>query len=1007
MNYDLIKSTLLEIIKEAENLDQSELEKIGDTNVYVKRGRTKEFDVNAYYYYEHENNVKIPDGLDYITEVFNDLKKEVLDENREYYDAKSYELASGVQSEVERFKVLKTSLATIDSNYEIVTKDFQNALTIGDLEERKRRLTDLNNNINTLIENKSIITKQLVEIKNTVNAQVQAMIKEQMDYFLISYRNTATGTKIAFGLDGKSILEKDKEEYDSLYALGQILNNVQDDNLVCIDDFLFVNEGQKEQVENILAKIEIFKRLKTIPKKEEPKKLPNEDIMNTITTRLREIETKRQSKRSKKVPNGMFVSAENIQEYENLLAILRILNKANNTIYKNALTDVWGMAQVAYEDVYAFKTLLNNTNLFKENTPENKVMAENQAKIEELTKYLDSIADKITNYKGTSNLPIRQTKQIGDRSWIVPEEDLTECNIIIEIMELLSKKNNNMVNVWNMGSVPVEDVVKFKNLANATNYYRKLVPSITVNEVKIEEIKNRLKALISKAQQNTGVMAKNGNVLASDAEEYNLLMAMYNYLEASKTSDNLVDYAGVKIGKEYLDKYKAIVDRLEIVRNEPQVTQDAVEEQKSEYNKEEIYKINKAYSNDLDVAINQVTNKLFDAELNGDKELKEKLMTLLQNLKDMQLYIRNAMSSTDLTKVGEVYIAKEEENKYKQAFIDYRNNRKLLPKDFLNRGPVEIVQSQEDPTVNKENALEETAEEIKEETPQRYMSEEDKKWEEALKIIREPSVPREPSKLKKTFNHLTKTSVKTLSKEAKVWFKEHRKLVVGLGLCTAVAGVSLAALPETLIYANSCNAAAMPGVSGFFNGLSTVVAALSNAKKATNGLFVNGRGEIINAGVAASKAVAATGQALVNVMGLVGSGVVAKHILKKNQEERLPEKEQARAKSKFKGFGDYLRDKFHRSKDKQEEIIPEIEEIKSDAQEIDEANKRVAQRIEDLSNSVPLEEPKPVVVENKPINIPTDEELSEILKTINAEPIPKEKIEEIFGPEENMSLGGR
>ena len=134
MNYDLIKSTLLEIIKEAENLDQSELEKIGDTNVYVKRGRTKEFDVNAYYYYEHENNVKIPDGLDYITEVFNDLKKEVLDENREYYDAKSYELASGVQSEVERFKVLKTSLATIDSNYEIVTKDFQNALTIGDLQ---------------------------------------------------------------------------------------------------------------------------------------------------------------------------------------------------------------------------------------------------------------------------------------------------------------------------------------------------------------------------------------------------------------------------------------------------------------------------------------------------------------------------------------------------------------------------------------------------------------------------------------------------------------------------------------------------------------------------------------------------------------------------------------------------------------------------------------------------------------------------------------------------------
>ena len=130
MNYDLIKTVLLEIIKEAANLNPSELERVGNTNVYVKKGRTKEFDVRAYEYYEQKNNVIINENIDYITEVYEELKNEVREENNEYYDSKSYDLAQATSGEIARFNALVGSLNTINSNYEKINKDIQNTSLI-------------------------------------------------------------------------------------------------------------------------------------------------------------------------------------------------------------------------------------------------------------------------------------------------------------------------------------------------------------------------------------------------------------------------------------------------------------------------------------------------------------------------------------------------------------------------------------------------------------------------------------------------------------------------------------------------------------------------------------------------------------------------------------------------------------------------------------------------------------------------------------------------------------
>ena len=50
MNEESFKSSLLEMIKEAENLPESSLENIPGTRIRVKKGRTDEFKANARFY---------------------------------------------------------------------------------------------------------------------------------------------------------------------------------------------------------------------------------------------------------------------------------------------------------------------------------------------------------------------------------------------------------------------------------------------------------------------------------------------------------------------------------------------------------------------------------------------------------------------------------------------------------------------------------------------------------------------------------------------------------------------------------------------------------------------------------------------------------------------------------------------------------------------------------------------------------------------------------------------
>ncbi len=1071
MNDELLKTNLWEIIKEAQNLDSEDLERVEGTDIYVKKGRAKEFDVAAYNYYELTNNTKITPGIDYLNIVYNAIKNEVLDEDREYYESKTYELVSSTKTLVERLEALIGSLDALDSNYEKVTKDFNNTFAISNLEERKQKLQELNANINKLIDDKSSTIKEIHELQAKINAKARETIKEQMDFLVKSYINTKIGTKIAFGLDGQSILANDKNEYDSLYLLDQILAEEPTEDLAIIDNLFCVNQAKKEQVQELLKNIEIFKGLKIVPKKIEtpepeieqpPIILPNDELITKIKDELKSLETRRQTKGSRKVASGLYVSLENMPEYNRLLEIEALLTRANAS--QDELVEIWGVAHVTSEDATKAQELMAKTKLFNHYNPEHQKWEENQKRIAELEAYLDKLAKKISDTKGTKNLDMHQTKQIGDKVWLVLKEDVKECNLIIDIISLLSSEpEDKLESVWDIGYVASKDVATLKKLANATNYFQNNIPRINENETKKAEIKQRLSELMARAEHSSGEKVPNGfgYILASDLEEFNLLTAMHNYLEASNTAEDLVEVDGVKINAKYLSQYQDIIAKLAAI--------DTLKESKSPEEKTEkpdVSAANEPYIKDLMNAV-----KVLEVNKKLHPEVVDKCAELIGYLEEIKSYFEKAKTAEDIVPVEKGYLSSADVEKYHETMTKYVKARDELKeqlrakkeppkKDVLNptlndekiakhkEAIAEMQSKYTDPTTSEYAKAQEVVsilEQINEilikaknsedlidikdyyidaadeekftELQYKYQDlyrelkpEENNKKDnndnsheyvnasyiayvedliqfvmertanlttdliadngDVLPLVQAKKVLENLNQTKKilvdaeTSDNLvevdgaiidakyqgayeslsnfidaftakfgyqqtrneqlmpinngrsddnpkrTKVTIRKLIPKAKEYFKKNRKKIIALGICLTIAGLSMSILPEVLIFANSCNAAAMPFAQGFFNSLSHIIASLSNITF-SHGAWLNASGQIINAGVASTKAGSAMGLAALNVLCLVGStGLGARIMTKDSNEERLQDHvAKSNIKAKFQRLIDSLRNR--------------------------------------------------------------------------------------------------
>jgi len=287
------------------------------------------------------------------------------------------------------------------------------------------------------------------------------------------------------------------------------------------------------------------------------------------------MERLEKSKGNFRTNNGIFLAKEAQEEYNVYLDMLKVLHKANDNATN--LEEVWGKVYVSIDDREAFINMLNTSKVFRTFNPDIERKEQNEKLIQELYSYLDELASTVTNYTGVANLPIKSTNAVGDKVWVVTENNFDEANRIIEIINLLLSQDKDLEPVWGIANINRADMPKFKNLVNATRKLGGNVPSIPENDAEIEKIRQTIKELFKRARDTeNAVLNANGKVLDSDSELYKLLQDKYRYLEAAKASNNLVPIDGVLIDSNYSYKYYKVNAKIESLLN----AQNVVREQK-------------------------------------------------------------------------------------------------------------------------------------------------------------------------------------------------------------------------------------------------------------------------------------------------------------------------------------------------------------------------------------------------------------------------------------------
>ena len=998
-----VKTILLEIIKEAHNLDSNELEKINDTQVYVKKGRVNEFLVNAYRYYEYLYNVKITDNMDFVTDIYNYINKELKEEENEYYDAKSYEVFQATKDQINKFNALNTTLKSLTSNYNKLVKATNQALKSSDLNQVQSKIEEITKQINETIQNMNKIKKQLINIKNNINSKVLNLIDEQMLLIQKEYLATTKGTKIAFAKDGSTILDADLEEYNSLYDLKDLLKKVENDNLIVISDFICVNKNQENIVQDLISKINIFKRLNNLPKTKvkkdyndaKTKNKKNEELIAKINVELLRIRKNREKQKQKSTLalDNNRVLVKDLEEYNNLLKIREILNRPTNS----------------KKDNQELEELMKKTNFFdKKTVPDDNLEKYNKENDQEITKlmaYLDELANKISNYPGYTNLPIKETKKIDDKVWVVPNDDLNEANNIIDVITILRDISSNMIKLNNIYYIKPENKERMENLLNNTQYFNKepkKKKDPKNNDDKIKEYKNNI-LLINKAVKNKNIDIKQAQELI---ETY---VNIIEILEEGKKEEQAIVVNDLYILETKKEKFlnlwtkkEDLESKINSQKNEGQnldnseTNQDTNQDDNKEINKDQILALNedieflkslishhianeansqellKTYEEmlqilkdsekaknceifeGLSIDINSISRfkelytkadnlitvifeTLNDNEIaknNTDISIYEKnneILTpklkdinnkIIKSLKDLNNYLEQAKQPdgpvievidycveekdsvkvkelmTNITNLKEDLNSKFNEDKIKEI-RDTINNMivKDNSSDVFELNGVKFKVSDKDKIENLTNMLKYllniSIDQNIIEYNGVYLTPENLENYQACEKFLNPSEDlRDKSK-----RHRIKIR-KLKNSESKGFIRRHWKFIVAAGLSLVAIKYFISSLPDlapAIIYANSCNALAMPALAGLFNNLSKIVAALTSVTY-NNGAFLMPNGAIINAGIASSQAFKATLGALMPFISLGATFLIDKKLLSKKDKDFDDVKKRGKAK---------------------------------------------------------------------------------------------------------------
>lgn len=550
MNEEALKETLLDIIEEARNLDENELEIIPGTDIKVKIGRVDEFKAYARFYYQIVNHIPTVGNEDYLNIVFDSLEEEITQDRKMAQEEKKEALYTANKEEIDRFNALQNSLNTNRQDQDRYRKLLEE-LSKKDITDTRiwQEITNLQNTLSTLRENENILKNAMIEIKNNVNSEVKKVVEEEMATLRNAYLNAKRGTATGFGLDGASILAKDKEAYDNLYILLKIIENVNEkDPIICINNTLCVNPHQEDAVKELLPKIDLL-HMSSKNKVAENQK-PNDKLIKDISKeldRLKELMAK-ENKPTLEV------------EYNKLIQVLNYLNRANDQEF--ALTPIWDIAYVNGPDREAFINLIKTTSYFHGYDPDVKLMEENEKLIKDLKDYLTSLEDKVRNYQGTTNIPLTKVNDA-----IILPEDKEEYENILAIISILESSKDNLYKISEGGNVSYQDLAKYKELISKTKYFAPKVSEeekIANQNGEVEKkIEAELTELIKRAKNTpNALLAEGKEILASDLEEYNLLSEQYKMLKSVNPNEPLIEVNGALINAGKESEYRKLLENL-------------------------------------------------------------------------------------------------------------------------------------------------------------------------------------------------------------------------------------------------------------------------------------------------------------------------------------------------------------------------------------------------------------------------------------------------------------
>ncbi len=675
MNY---RTQLINMVNEARNLPASELDLVPGTSIYVKKGRVKEFESNAYFYCKEINNDMV-DEASYLEDVYKAIERAISLEAEEYYNAKATEIALANKDNVDKLDNLNASLINISANYEKLSKQFMELQNkAGSLD--KDRFNKVTDDLKKYAENRDHLYNKIIEIKNDVNANFVSAIKEQMEDIRNTFLTSPRGTEIGYGTNGLSILASDKPEYDSLIALLRLMNEVNnDEKIVAVNGVMCVNESQVGKAKELLGKTKAFGIVA-----QNKVKVANDKLISEIVAELRRIEGESEKAYqnlkdpkfiAQEADNGKLILNGEFDNYNNLIKILRYLNSANAVSDRNySVVPVWGGLAYIQSGVEesVFLSLMRKTKPINKYDPKIKQIEKNNKLIAELEEYLRKMENDYNTYNGVTNIPTA----ITSNNTIVLEGAAEEYEYIYDIINILKDtENKELQDVFGIAFVSSENISRFKYLLGRTKKFSDAIPVPEENKTEIEKIKARLTELNNiakeKAQADPNVkLAPNGVVLDSDLPEYEALVEKLGCLENSKGSSKLVPVNGAMIDKDLADKY-AEADKTLTDINKPSLDSLKIEDYKNE---EKLAEINKRIEELQGLA--QEAESTEAIYISGIKVLnsdKDELITLI-TIRDC---LENAKISDNLEIVGDVLL----DISSKPAYLWALNNLKEIQKE--------------------------------------------------------------------------------------------------------------------------------------------------------------------------------------------------------------------------------------------------------------------------------------------------------------------------------------